>query len=399
MRFLKVIPVATLVSLLGCAALGAEPITIGEKLTLASKVLGEERTILVSPPPGYGRGQQRYPVLYLTDGDAHLTHTRGTVDFLARQGLLPRVIVVGIPNTDRTRDLTPTRVAAMTADGTTFQLPTSGGADKFLTFIETELVPYVEANYRTAPFRIFCGHSLGGLFATHALLARPELFNAIIAVSPTLSWDDDLMLKRGRRFFAERAELKRTFFMTLGNEGEQNRAAFDRFAKILQGTEAAGFRWGKIIFDDEDHGSTVLRSHYYGLKKVFEGWRMPVDSETGNIVGTLGDLKTHYAELSERLGFAVKPVEAVVNQMGYQALQRRDRACALEFFRFNVASYPDSANVYDSLGEGLEQDGQLDVALENYRTAYEVGVKNGDPNTQIYKQHLERLSGKPADQK
>jgi predicted alpha/beta superfamily hydrolase len=399
MRVVKVIPVAALVVFLGHAALGGEPITIGERLTVASKVLGEERTILVSTPLGYGRGQQRYPVLYLTDGDAHLTHTRGTVDFLARNGLMPQVIIVGIVNTDRNRDLTPSRVPVRTLGERTFQLPTSGGADKFLTFIETELVPWVEASYRTERFRILCGHSFGGLFATHALLTRPELFHAIIAVSPTLAWDDDLMLKRGKRFFAERADLKRAFFMTLGNEGDQGRVAFDRFAKILKSNKASGFRWGTMILEDEDHGSAVLRSHYYGLKMIYEGWRMPKDPATGDFVGRVADLKKHYADVSERLGLAVSPPEQVVNQMGYQALQRQDRAHALEFFRFNVASYPDSANVYDSLGEGLEQDGQLDVALENYRTAYQIGVKSGDPNTQIYKQHLEHLSGKPADQK
>ena len=154
MRVVKVIPVAALVVFLGHAALGGEPITIGERLTIASKVLGEDRPILVSTPPGYGRGQQRYPVLYLTDGDAHLTHTRGTVDFLARNGLMPQVIIVGIPNTDRNRDLTPSRVPVRTLGSRTFQLPTSGGADKFLNFIETELAPYVEASYRTEPFRI-----------------------------------------------------------------------------------------------------------------------------------------------------------------------------------------------------------------------------------------------------
>jgi predicted alpha/beta superfamily hydrolase len=399
MRALKVIPLVALVVFLGHAAFGGEPITIGERLTIASKVLGEDRTILVSTPPAYGRLQQRFPVLYLTDGDAHLTHTRGTVDFLARNGLMPQVIIVGIPNTDRNRDLTPSRVPVRTLDGRTFPLPTSGGADRFLTFIETELAPYVEAGYRTEPFRILCGHSFGGLLATHALLAWPELFNAIIAVSPTLDWDDDLMLKRGKKFFAERSDLKRAFFMTLGNEGEQRRVAFDSFAKILKGNKAAGFRWGTMLLEDEDHGSTVLRSHYYGLKMIFEGWRMPRDPTTGDFIGTVADLKKHYADVSKRLGMGVNPPEQVVNQVGYQALQRRERARALEFFRFNVAAYPGSANVYDSLGEGLEQDGQLDLALASYRTAYEVGLKSEDPNTQIYKQHLERLAGKPADQK
>lgn len=397
MRVAKVLVLAGAVVLVfGVAAWASEPITIGERFTIQSKVLGETRTILVSTPPGYGRGQQRYPVLYLTDGDAHLTHTRGTVDFLAGQGLMPQVIVVGITSTDRTRDLTPTHANRRRPDGSTLELPTSGGGDRFLTFIETELVPYVEAGYRTAPFRIFCGHSFGGLLAVYAMVTRPDLFNAVIAVSPSLSWDDSFMLKRGRTFFAERTELRRTFFMTLGNEGEQPRAAFDRFARTLQGTRAAGFRWGKMMFDDEDHGSTVLRSHYHGLRKIFEGWRMPVDSDNGQFVGTIGAVKKHYAELSERLGFAVNPPEQLVNRMGYEALQRQDRARALEFFRFNVAGYPDSANVYDSLGEGLEQDGQLDVALENYRTAFEIGVKNGDPNTQIYRRHLERLTGTPA---
>ncbi len=94
----------------------SEPITIGETITVHSKILGEERTILVSTPADYDQSPARYPVLYMTDGDAHLTHTRGTVDFLVRNGLMPPVIIVGVTNTDRTRDLSPTN-ATMTDDG------------------------------------------------------------------------------------------------------------------------------------------------------------------------------------------------------------------------------------------------------------------------------------------
>lgn len=107
MRFLR--PAALLVLLAAASlATAGEPITIGETLKLQSKVLGEERTILVSTPTNYARSQERYPVLYMTDGNAHLIHTRGTVDFLVRNGLMPDVIIVGVNNTDRTRDLTPT---------------------------------------------------------------------------------------------------------------------------------------------------------------------------------------------------------------------------------------------------------------------------------------------------
>ena len=152
-------------------------------LTVKSEVLGEDRRILVRTPQGYEAGNQRYPVLYLLDGDAHIAHTSSTVEFLARNGRMSELIVVAIPNTDRTRDLSPTHITTTGATGAP-QFPTSGGGDKFLKFIETELMPHIEKNYRVHPYRILAGHSLGGLFVVHAMISRPDLFNAYIAVSP-----------------------------------------------------------------------------------------------------------------------------------------------------------------------------------------------------------------------
>ena len=145
MRKAAVLVLSLVVSTLAPAARAVEPITNAEAVRMTSKVLGEERTILVSIPRGYENGEGRFPVLYLTDGDAHLLHTRGTVDFLARNGLMPDLIIVGVTNTDRARDLTPTRAFRRQADGTTALVQSSGGAAKFLDFFEKELIPYVEA--------------------------------------------------------------------------------------------------------------------------------------------------------------------------------------------------------------------------------------------------------------
>lgn len=133
-------------------------------IRLKSTVLGEDRVILVRLPQSYEAGNQRYPVLYLLDGDAHIAHTSATADFLARNGRMSELIVVGIPNTDRTRDLSPTKVSTPGATGAP-QFPTSGGGDNFLKFLETELIPEIDKTYRTHPYRILAGHSLGGLFA------------------------------------------------------------------------------------------------------------------------------------------------------------------------------------------------------------------------------------------
>ena len=107
-----------------------------KKFAIKSAVLGEERVILVRTPAGYETSKVSYPVLYMTDGDAHMGHTASTIEFLTRNGRIPDLIVVGITNTDRTRDLTPVKSTNKNAAGE-LQFPTSGGADNFLKFIET----------------------------------------------------------------------------------------------------------------------------------------------------------------------------------------------------------------------------------------------------------------------
>ena len=370
----------------------ATPIVVGETLKISSMILGEERTLLVATPPAYERSKQRYPVVYLTDAETQFLHTKATVDFLARNGLMPHAIVVGVTNTDRSRDLTPTRSDYIRADGERLRFPTSGGADRFLDFFEKELIPWVDGTYRTEPFRVFCGHSFGGLFAVHAFLGRPDLFNAVIAVSPTYQWDDGFEIKRGEAFFAGRRALKRTFFMTLGSEGAGMQRGFDAFRKILAKSRLDGFRWGAVAFPEDDHGSVVLRSHDAGFRKIFEGWQLPRHPFTGDIAaGSLADVKTHFAGLSERLGWAVVPSEALINRIGKQALAKKDVARAFEFFRYNVATFPDSPNVHDSLGEALEKAGKPDEALASYAKAAELGEASGDPNLGVFRKNADRL--------
>lgn len=369
-----------------------EPITIGETITLPSKIMGEERTILVSTPPGYDQSSQSYPVLYMTDGNQHLTHTRGTVDFLARNGLMPQVIVVGVNNTDRTRDLSPTHVASRTIDGRVFESPTSGGASKFLDFFEQELFPYVDANYRTLPLRFFTGHSFGGLFALNAFFTRPEMFDAVLAVSPSLNWDDDLPIRQADSFFDGRDELNVTLFVAMADEEEGDPAPtrLDRLEKKLSEADTEGFEWAVMRMPDENHGSVVLRAHYWGLRKVFEGWQLPTDEETGRFVGGLDGIKAHYAGLSKKYGVTVVPDENTVNAIGYQVLGREEFEAAIAIFRYNVELYPASANVYDSLGEAFENAGRLDEAFVSYSKAVENAAKNGDDRLDIFTANRDR---------
>ncbi|HKQ79789.1 MAG TPA: alpha/beta hydrolase-fold protein [Blastocatellia bacterium] len=361
----------------------------GNRITIKSEVLGEERVILVRTPPGYERNGQRYPALYLTDGDAHLAHTSSVIEYLWRNGRMPELIVVAITNTDRTRDLTPTSASMKRPDGNEAKLPTSGGADKFLKFIETELIPKIEKDYRTQPYRVFAGHSFGGLFAIHAFLTRPEVFNAYIAVSPTMQWDNHLLSRKAEEFFKDRKELNRTLYFTLANEGGDARVGFDRFKTILGKNKPKGFEWGSMLMEDEDHGSVVMPSHYQGLRKVFEGWQVTAEIASGGASAVEG----HYKSLSAKFGYPILPPELLMNQLGYQLIGSGKMDDAIAVFKSNVDRYPNSANVYDSLAEAYENSGKLDLARPNYEKAVQLGAQNNDPNLQVYKTNFERVDG------
>ncbi len=362
-----------------------------ERIVIKSQVLGEERTVLVRLPAGYARGSERFPVLYMTDGDAHMQHTSATVSFLARHNRMPEMIVVGVTNTDRTRDLTPTRVERLPGNPNV-RFPTSGGADKFLKFFEAELIPLVESKYRTQPFRALAGHSFGGLFAVHAMVTKPELFNSYIAVSPALHWDNAVMIGRAKEFFRSRREYGRTLFTSLGNEPGDIGDAYGLFREVLEKQQTEGFVWEAARYEDEDHGSVVMRSHYAGLRKIYDGWQFPRDPNTGAVAGGLKGVEEHFRKLSSRLGYAIRVPEALLNQVGYQFMAQNNMEEALAAFKLNVERYPESANVYDSLAEAYERGGKLDLALANYGKAHELGVRTGDPNAPIYKTNFDRVS-------
>lgn len=381
----RVVLCALLVVVVSSVAAQPAPVPI----QIESKIMAETRTILVRTPASYAGGVRAYPVLYMTDGDRQIGHTAAVVDFLAREGRMPEVIIVGINNTDRTRDLTPTKVETM---GGGFAVPTSGGGDRFLDFIATEVIPHVEKNYRTTPYRVFAGHSFGGLFAMHTFFTRPELFNGVIAVSPTLTWDDRYVYRRATEWVKKASDRPVTLVMSVGNEGQELDREFDALKSLLQKRGPKGLEFEAVRFADEDHGSVVLPTHYAGLRKVFEPFRFVLGPPTEDPKKLFARAREHYAKASSRIGFTLPIPEATANQIGYRLLQAGHVQDAIEVFRTNAETWPESANVYDSLGEAQERAGTLDLALANYRRAAAIGKANGNPNTAVYERNAERLA-------
>lgn len=364
----------------GGKAVAQQPakIFIGETVTIHSEILNEDRTLFICTPAGYNFNDNRYPVLYMLDGADHYFHVSGIAHFLSSIGHIPQMIVVAIPNTQRGRDLTPTLVAGLSH---------TGGGKEFLNFIDGELIPFIDNNYRTHPYRVIAGHSLAGLFVTYALLERPELFGGYIAVSPTLGWDEGVLLGRARSFFNLHARLDKFYYVTLGDEGKRNFDNIKKFTDTIKRTSPDGFRWEFNHMKDESHVSTPHKSIYDGLELLYKDWAITDEVAMEGLESVL----EHYRRLTDRFGYSVSPSELFLNSLGYRLLLRPDKEKALDIFKYNINLYPNSANVYDSYGEGLEQTGQLEKALENYRIAYTKGQENTDPNVGLFRQNYERL--------
>ena len=186
---MRTICVALLIAALASPA-SAQPVAprpIARHVVQSAK-LGDARTIYVVTPASYGGGSARFPVLVLLDADdqPQFAAAVANIAFLASRSAIPDLIIVGVANgKDRTHDLTP-RASGSTAKA--FQ--TAGGAADFVGFITDEVLPMVRTTYRTMPSTILAGHSFGGLLAVHAASARPGVFNGVIAMSPSLWWNE-----------------------------------------------------------------------------------------------------------------------------------------------------------------------------------------------------------------
>ncbi|MGH9929213.1 MAG: tetratricopeptide repeat protein, partial [Pyrinomonadaceae bacterium] len=181
-------------------------------------------------------------------------------------------------------------------------------------------------------------------------------------------------------------------YVSLGNEPGIIGESYVRFRELLTKQQPQGFEWLAQQMLDEDHGSVVLRSHYEGLRKIYEGWRPQVDTTTGALIGGFSKIDAHYKWLSQKFGYSIQPTEAIINLFGYQFMNARMMDDAIAAFKMNVERFPASANVYDSLGEAYERSGKIDLARTNYEKAYTIAKERNDPNVALFKANLDRAS-------
>lgn len=228
-------------------------IVIGQSWTLRSVIMGARREINVWLPPGYDRGAARYPVLYVLDGgqtqDFH--HISGLAQLGTVNGTTRDVIVVGIASVDRRNELAlPTDNAELIA-----RYPTHGQSDRFRRFIAEEVQPFVEARFRTNGETALMGESLAGLFVVETFLKEPQMFDAWVAVSPSLWWDGGRLAQQSGAHLRDHSNDPRTLILTVGDEGAQAQALMETLTANLRDHALPGLTWTFQPRPNESHAT------------------------------------------------------------------------------------------------------------------------------------------------
>jgi predicted alpha/beta superfamily hydrolase len=272
------------------ATVAPEPYALPNTQTYAmhSDETGADYQLFIATPPDFRTSGKKYPVVYMLDADYSFALTRNVVQHFVERKKLPEMILVGIaypgaaddPNvykTNRKRDYTPSLsplAAAAAANGEVEK----GGAVRFRNFIADEVIPYVATAFPVSADRTLIGHSYGGLFGTYVLLTEPELFKRYIIVSPSLWYDNRLILRVEQQTAAHRQidrKVERHVFFAIGaletreETGAPMVEELKQFYRRLQTRGEPGAQFDLRVYPDESHASIFPGAVTGGLLAVF----------------------------------------------------------------------------------------------------------------------------------
>lgn len=379
MKLCLLAPLLMLGAATASAQMPASPTAVAwaDRYAIHAGTLNETREVLVAVPRAYATSGVSYPVLYVLDGEWHFEHAVAVARFLSETSYLgdpriPEMIVVGVVNTDRNRDYTPTHRARTGS----LQFPTSGGSAGFVTFLEEDLFPFIERRYRTQPYRAVTGWSFGGLFAVHTLLTAPALFNAYVAISPSLWWDDDLLVGMADSLMGADADAPRSLVITLGGETGSIRPAVLSFVDTLEQRAGGGLDWTFLQIDSVSHNLVAPVALYEGLQSLYQGWMLPAERLAQGMAG----VTAHYDSLSTAMGYPVPVPEATFVRLARRHWGNNQFEDAFTVCERRVQLYPASPGAYFFRGAAHENLGQLASALTDYSRAVALESKRTAPS-------------------
>jgi len=280
-----VIIVALFMSHTSHSQISSNNYTIGTSLLIQSEIMEDEREVQIYLPESYAESDRKYPVLYVLDGQRYFLHAVSLQKAFTEFKETPEFIIIGISKNkpDRNRNF-------------------SVNSKKYLEFIKTEVIDYIEQKFRTSEKRFLFGWAYGGGFTVETMIREPDLFDGYIAASPfPLTGKIDKIDSLLNNY----PSLEKILYFTSGTNEGLVKEETNKLNKYLSGKTIEKFDWTFRELKEEEHRSTPYVTLYHGLKKCFEYYP---ELQFNNLdafieAGGLEFVRSYYEERSKRYGF------------------------------------------------------------------------------------------------
>lgn len=388
----------------------SEPYSIGKNYWINSKNLKEKREISIYLPENYKSTKTDYPVLYILDGQRYFLNGVLYQHTLKWQDKTPDFIVVGIKTNNRQR-----------------RKLFSSDSKKFIQFLNSELVPYLENNYRTSSKRYLFGWEMAGGLAIEILSSTHNLFSAYFISSPTHLTDERLQKLSNK--LSQNKNPTELIYFTLGSNEDWALSSIEKLQKILRDNNSPKLKWKYELYEDENHHSTPTLTMHKGLNLYFNDYvylRFKSLKEFEDF-GGIDQLKKHFVERGRKYDiskaihkstkhflllqamkennlesfvlfmnefkdyYKTKTRDSWFNRYAQFYLKHNHPNQAIEILNHGQDKFPDSAVLQASLGDAFFSTGNKEKARNHYQKALDLAIKNNDNNINIYKTKIEQI--------
>ena len=341
-------------------------INAGVKDSVFSKILNEQRQLMIYFPKEVQERKdstKRYPVMYVLDGNTHFLSVAGMIDQLSDQGgnaVLPKMIVVCILNTNRTRDLTP---YAVNASGF---LPAemakeTGGGDQFAKCIKEEIFPYIAEHYPVTDYRALVGHSFGGIFALNVLAKHKDMFEDYIVIDPS-TWYDQRKFANGVLDSLAKGNYKgKSLFVAIANTNNQpdtskvklmktdfseHEKSIIDFCNKATVMKKSGIAFQHAYYPNDDHNSVPMIATYDGVRTIFKPYRFSFDVLYDPGFNPLTSIPAYYDQLSKKVKHPMKPAPELLEMCDLYYTVNKNETRKEELRSLYKQLYPEKAKVF-----------------------------------------------------
>ena len=328
-----------------------------------STILKENRELQILLPTEFDNTYFSYPVIYLLDAETNFSTSIEVLSFLMDNHFIPPHVVVGIPNTDRFRDMTP---VDSLLNKTIF--PTRGGANTFLEVLKTDIFPFVSKNYRTNNRRLVMGHNYSGLFVINAFINGTDLFDRYMAFSPILWWNGNSVVKDTEKFLTNKSTVRKHLFVSFAEEAKNMLEECKKLTKVLETSSPGDLNWKCDWMPDENHYSLYRKSLMNGMEHLFKDYKYPDVNDLA--VGGVAKAKEYQKDIMLNYGRNEKLPYSLLESVCLQLKQEKKYQEALLFLKYTVYNYPHKAEPYFYVGEIYETTNKPDMAIKFYEVAH-----------------------------